>query len=181
MTPGRYDLNLYRGDTYRWRFRLWEDDFKTVPVDLTGSTVAAEFRDKPGVATVVALDTTLTEPNIYTSKDDGSGGTLLASSQAEPTDTIGGKTLTLNQTVPAGDYWVAIHIAGTGTAPTLRSGSNNTPERLYSTQANPTSVGAYNCRYSTSVPSLPATLPTGAQRLGMPICWVRVSPTRPAP
>lgn len=118
------------------------------------------------------------QAGVYATNPDGSGGALLATSQAEGTDTIGGKTLVLDTTIPAGDYWVAIHVAGTGTAPTLRSGSNNTPDRLYSNQANPTSAGAYNCRYQTAVPALPATLPTGGARLGMPICWIRIAPTK---
>jgi len=61
---GKYDLVLYRGDSYTRRVRLWEDDLKTDPVDLTGATVAAEFRDKSGGTNVVALDCTITLPNI---------------------------------------------------------------------------------------------------------------------
>jgi hypothetical protein len=45
--PGCYDLNIYRGDTGRWAFLLWQDAAKTVPVDLTGATVMAQIRDRP--------------------------------------------------------------------------------------------------------------------------------------
>jgi len=62
--PGAYDLKLYRGDSYAWRFTLWADDARTVPADLTGATVAAEVRDKPAGSTVVALVCVVTLPNI---------------------------------------------------------------------------------------------------------------------
>ena len=64
MTPGKYDLKLYRGDFYEWRFRLWQDKERTIAADLTGATVAAEFRDKPGGQTIVAFDCVITQPNI---------------------------------------------------------------------------------------------------------------------
>lgn len=63
MTPGKYDLDLYRGDSYAWRFRFWTDAGQTIPVDLTGATVKAEYRDKPGGAVVVAMTCTVTLPN----------------------------------------------------------------------------------------------------------------------
>lgn len=64
MTPGTYDLALYRGDTYTWRFALWEDSDKTVPVDLTGAQAAAEIREQSAGTIVVALACTITEPNL---------------------------------------------------------------------------------------------------------------------
>jgi hypothetical protein len=64
VTPGKYDLNLYRGDTYSWRFVLWQDVEKTQPVDLTGALVEAEIRDKHNGAVVVNLECTPTLPNI---------------------------------------------------------------------------------------------------------------------
>src|SRR5215471_18093727 len=42
--PGTYGLDLYRGDTYAWRFVLWQDAAKTQPVDLTGAVVGAQVR-----------------------------------------------------------------------------------------------------------------------------------------
>ena len=62
--PGKYDLSLYRGDSFEWRFQLWEDEARTDPVDLTGATVAAEFRDKSGGLTIVAFRCVVTLPNI---------------------------------------------------------------------------------------------------------------------
>jgi hypothetical protein len=62
--PGKYDLGLYRGDSYAWQIRLWEDDDQIDPVDLTGVVVAAEIRDKPAGATIVELDCVVTLPNI---------------------------------------------------------------------------------------------------------------------
>lgn len=64
MTPGKFDLNLYRGDTYSYRFRLWQDKDRTIPVDLAGSSVEAEIRDKLNGSTFVNLDCVITTPNI---------------------------------------------------------------------------------------------------------------------
>ena len=64
MTPGKYDLALYRGDSYSWRFQLWRDPGRTQPLDLTGALVAAEIRDKPGGLTIVVLTCVVTLPNI---------------------------------------------------------------------------------------------------------------------
>jgi len=64
MPPGRYDLLLYRGDSYLWRYQLWSDCARTEPVDLTGATVAASMGDKPGGLELVALDCEITLPNI---------------------------------------------------------------------------------------------------------------------
>ena len=64
MTPGKYNLELYRGDSYAWRFILWADDAQTVPVDLAGATIKAEIRDKSAGAKIVELTTTATMPNI---------------------------------------------------------------------------------------------------------------------
>ena len=56
MTPGVFNLDLYRGDTYRWQFKLWTDAEKTDPADLTDVTVKAEIRDKPGGTKITPLD-----------------------------------------------------------------------------------------------------------------------------
>lgn len=64
MTPGRFDLDIYRGDTYAWRFLLWQDVATTVPVDLTGATAKAEIRDQPGGGQVGAMTCVVTLPNI---------------------------------------------------------------------------------------------------------------------
>jgi hypothetical protein len=64
MTPGKYTLTIYRGDSYRWQFKLWSDAAKTQPVDLTGVTAKAELRDKSGGAVLGALACVITQPNI---------------------------------------------------------------------------------------------------------------------
>ena len=64
MAPAKYDLNMYRGDSYGWRFKLWQDKNRTVPTDLTGCTVNSEIRDKPSGAKIVVLNCTVTLPNI---------------------------------------------------------------------------------------------------------------------
>jgi len=63
MIPGTFALNIYRGDDHAWRFLLWVDAEKTTPVDLTGMTVEAEVRDRPGGAVIVAALVTVTLPN----------------------------------------------------------------------------------------------------------------------
>lgn len=62
--PAKYDLKLYRGDSYEWRFQLWENLARTAPADLAGATVLAEFRDRPNGAVVVEFACTITEPNL---------------------------------------------------------------------------------------------------------------------
>ena len=64
MTPGDLPLNIYRGDTYHWRFTLWTDSNKTVPADLTGVTVKSEIRDKPSGSVIKPIACTIKMPNI---------------------------------------------------------------------------------------------------------------------
>ncbi len=61
--PGTFDLEMYRGDSYSWRFQLWADDEMSEPADLEGVEVAAQFRDKANGSKVVQLITTVEEPN----------------------------------------------------------------------------------------------------------------------
>lgn len=63
MTPGSYPLELYRGDSYAWRFVLWNDSAQTDPTDLTGATAAAEIRDKPAGTTIVSTTCVVVAPN----------------------------------------------------------------------------------------------------------------------
>lgn len=66
MRPGKYDLKLYRGDTYAWDFVCYTSAGS--PADLTGVTAKAEIRDKPG-GTVLATPTcTVTQPNTVSVK-----------------------------------------------------------------------------------------------------------------
>jgi hypothetical protein len=66
MTPGKYDLNLYRGDSYTWQFTLWQDTAATVPVDLAGAEPAAEIRNTSAGTIYTTLVATVTAPNIVT-------------------------------------------------------------------------------------------------------------------
>jgi hypothetical protein len=66
MEQGKYDLSLYRGDTYSRGFRFWEDQPGGTAFDLTGATAEAEFRDKPGGASVIQFTCAITLPNTIT-------------------------------------------------------------------------------------------------------------------
>ena len=54
--PGRYDLTIYRGDTYHWRFALWADAERSEPFDLTDVAVKAEIRNRPSGASVIPIE-----------------------------------------------------------------------------------------------------------------------------
>lgn len=64
MTPGRFDFNMYRGDSYSWRFILWNDVGKFDPIDLTNAVAEAEIREKPGGTVILNLPCVVTLPNI---------------------------------------------------------------------------------------------------------------------
>lgn len=64
MKPGKFDLDLYRGDSYTWRVILWNDTARTVPTDLTDASADAEIRDKSAGTHIVTLDCLVTLPNI---------------------------------------------------------------------------------------------------------------------
>lgn len=64
MRPGTYDLDLYRGDTYSWRFTLWKDPLKLEAADLTGVTAKSEIRPSSGTTPIVDMACTITQPNI---------------------------------------------------------------------------------------------------------------------
>lgn len=64
MTPGRYSLTIYRGDTYHWQVRVWSDAAKTVPVDLSNTSAMAQIRDQPLGEAVVAMTCQVTPPNL---------------------------------------------------------------------------------------------------------------------
>jgi hypothetical protein len=63
MTPGRLPLSLYRGDTYRWQFKLWLDTARTLPADLSGAFALAQIRDKAGGTLIVSMSCAVTVPN----------------------------------------------------------------------------------------------------------------------
>jgi hypothetical protein len=64
MTPGNYPLDLYRGDTYTWQFRLWRDPDKLNEVDLTNCASKAEIRPQTADTVVIPLLTIITLPNL---------------------------------------------------------------------------------------------------------------------
>jgi hypothetical protein len=66
MIPGKYSLSLYRGDTWRVQFRLWEDAERTDPADLTGVTALAEIRDKSAGLKITPITLVITLPNVIT-------------------------------------------------------------------------------------------------------------------
>jgi hypothetical protein len=59
--PGSYSLAIYRGDSYTWTFRVWEDPEHTVAVDLTGVEARAEVRVGTGQ---YVLEAVITLPNV---------------------------------------------------------------------------------------------------------------------
>jgi hypothetical protein len=79
MTPGNYSLAIYRGDSYKWQFKLWSDTAKTQPVDLTGVTVKAEIRDRPGGNLLGTLACAITMPNIINASLTSTDTALLTS------------------------------------------------------------------------------------------------------
>lgn len=69
--PGTFHLNLYRGDTYVWKFTLYGSTTAPnppVPADLTGVTAKAEIRTSPGGSPLTTLECEVTLPNVITMK-----------------------------------------------------------------------------------------------------------------
>ena len=62
MIPADYPLELYRGDSYRWQFKLSTSSGQ--PLDLTNVLAKAEIRDRPGGTQISPLDCNITLPNI---------------------------------------------------------------------------------------------------------------------
>jgi hypothetical protein len=98
MPPVSYPLVLYRGDSYAWQFRFWQDAAKTQPADLTGYTVRATMRGSVGS---VPLTCTVTLPNVVTM-------TLAATTWPAMTAAQGRWDLQLI----ASDGWVQTAVAG---------------------------------------------------------------------
>jgi len=63
LGPGRFDLDIYRGDTHRWRFRFWQNSAHTQTVSLAGFTARAQNRPAAGQSPVIDLACALTQPN----------------------------------------------------------------------------------------------------------------------
>jgi len=88
-----FDLDIYRGDSGHWRFTLWADINKTVPVDLTGATARSQIRDKPQGAHISDMVCAVTLPNVV--------DVTLASTVSHTLPTKGAWDLQL--TFPSGD------------------------------------------------------------------------------
>lgn len=61
--PAIFPLDIYRGDTQRWRFTLWDDAAKTKPADLAGVVPRAMIRESADAVAVTELLCSITEPN----------------------------------------------------------------------------------------------------------------------
>jgi hypothetical protein len=61
--PQSVALNIYRGDSFDWKFTFWANTQKTIPYDLTGAVAEAQIRLKPNDTVLAALDCTITQPN----------------------------------------------------------------------------------------------------------------------
>jgi hypothetical protein len=61
MQPAKLDLDLYRGDTWKMRVKLYAQNM--TPIDLTDTTAKAQIRDRPSGDTIIPLDCTITLPN----------------------------------------------------------------------------------------------------------------------
>jgi hypothetical protein len=64
MRPELMPLALYRGDTYGWQFRVWEDTPGGIPSDLSGVVAAAQVRDRPGGSAMIVLECQVAAPNL---------------------------------------------------------------------------------------------------------------------
>lgn len=99
MTPGTANLDIYRGDTKRWQFRLWADVAKTIPTDLTSVVANATIRDEVvGGSFELPLTCTITLPNIV--------NMTLTSDQSRSLPSVGVWDLQLNY--PSGDIFTPL-------------------------------------------------------------------------
>jgi len=60
-TPADFPLDLYRGDSGRWRFKFWSG---SGPYDLTGVVAKSQIRDRPGGTRIIDMLCEVTPPNI---------------------------------------------------------------------------------------------------------------------
>lgn len=65
---GETPLFVYRGDSHAWRVRLWADEERTVPFDLTGAYVAAQIRRSPDAREAVDLACEVELPNVVVAR-----------------------------------------------------------------------------------------------------------------
>ena len=94
MLPASHNLDIYRGDTGRWQFKLWADPNRITPSDLTGVIVEARIRDAAvGGSFQISLACAVTLPNIV--------NMTLTSTQSRSLPAVGSWDMQL--TYPSGD------------------------------------------------------------------------------
>ena len=59
MAPGKYNLTIYRGDTFAQTFRFLDDG---VAEDFTGTTFLAQVREFPNAPTASNFTVTISDP-----------------------------------------------------------------------------------------------------------------------
>jgi hypothetical protein len=125
MTPGKYALSIYRGDSYRWQFKLWTDTAKTQPVDLTDVTAKAEIRDKAAGAVSGSLTCVVTLPNIIDASITATDSAALRSGVWDLQLTYAGGDVS---TVLAGAVTVTVDV--TDSAAAMAAASSSSSRRL---------------------------------------------------
>jgi hypothetical protein len=89
MTPGAFNLWIYRGDTYFWKFDLWHDMIRKYPINLVGAIAKMEIRDESGGRLRATCDCYIVTPNTVVA-------TLSARQSEELTETDGVWDLQIN-------------------------------------------------------------------------------------
>lgn len=89
MTPGGYNLWIYRGDTYHWMWQLWHDQHRFYPVSLVGASAKAEIRDESSGRLRGTIDCYILWPNTIV-------GTLSARASEQLTQEAGVWDLQIN-------------------------------------------------------------------------------------
>lgn len=64
MLPGRFSLQLYRGDSASYQFLIWADRQGMTPLNIVGCTSLAEIRDAPGGLLLATMTTIIESPNV---------------------------------------------------------------------------------------------------------------------
>lgn len=109
----RADLSIYRGDTCLWSFRLWEDEARTQPVDLSGVVFASTIK-QGGVKTTMACAVTGNQVDVTLSADDSKNltPTKLLSSETNTWDLQATYSGGIIKTIVAGTVTVVADVTG---------------------------------------------------------------------
>ena len=109
MQPVRYDLEVYKGQTWEQSFTFLNDGETPTPIDLTGSTAKAEIRPADNSPVLTA--------SFVVSKEDASGIVYLALTSEQTASLPAGvqawdlKIIDTNDVV---NYWVKGKVVITG-------------------------------------------------------------------